>query len=400
MRLRYALAGAALTAAAMASSGARAVEIEYWQYVFDTRVKAMTQLIQKFQAANPDIKVKQTTFPYADYQTKVAASIMAGQGPDVVQLFYGWTDNFISGKMIRPLRAEAFPAADIERDFFPIIGAMKRGGEYYGLPTAVRSLALFYNKKLLKDAGLDPEKPPRTLDEFVAAAEKTTKRDGSGNLTQAGVTLDMTGQDHQWWREVLIRQYGGEPYTDNDQKVTYNSEAGVQALKFYSSLQLEKKIGQVGFMDEGQAAFRAGKAGMTIDGTFRLGSFRTIKDFEWGVTELPTNDKNIRSNYASYFANGISAKTTGEELEASKKFLAFQQSKAGQTDYAEQGFRPLDSSVDVPVKGANDPQDPFPAPKRLLTIDKDFGGWESANEKFFGDTDGIVTKLLASSGKS
>ncbi len=76
-------------------------------------------------------------------------------------------------------------------------------------------------------------------------------------------------------------------------------------------------------MDEGQAAFRAGKAGMTIDGTFRLGSFRTIKDFEWGVTELPTNDKNIRSNYASYFANGISAKTTGEELEASKKFLAY-----------------------------------------------------------------------------
>jgi multiple sugar transport system substrate-binding protein len=133
----------------------------------------------------------------------------------------------------------------------------------------------------------------------------------------------MGGQDHQWWREVLIRQYGGEPYTDNDQKVTYDSEPGIQALKFYTSLQLEKKIGQVGFMDEGQAAFRAGKAGMTIDGTFRLGSFRTIKDFEWGVTELPTNDKNIRSNYASYFANGISAKTSGEELEASKKFLAY-----------------------------------------------------------------------------
>src|SRR5215217_5893760 len=147
MRFRYALAGVALSAAAMASTGARAVEIEYWQYVFDTRVKAMTQLIQKFQAANPDIKVKQTTFPYADYQTKVAAAILAGQGPDVVQLFYGWTDNFIAGKMIRPLGSEAFPAANIERDFFPIVSAMKRGNDYYGLPTAVRSLALFYNKK-------------------------------------------------------------------------------------------------------------------------------------------------------------------------------------------------------------------------------------------------------------
>nr|WP_229428591.1 extracellular solute-binding protein [Microvirga pudoricolor] len=312
-----------MSATVLAATGAKAVEIEYWQYVFETRVKAMDQLIQKFQAANPDIKVKQTTFPYADYQTKVAASIMAGQGPDVVQLFYGWTDNFISGKMIQPLRASAFPAADIERDFFPIVSAMKRGNDYYGLPTAVRSLALFYNKKIFKDAGLDPANPPKTLDEFVAAAEKTAKRDGGGNLTQAGVTMDMTGQDHQWWREVLIRQNGGQPYTDNDSKVAYNDEAGLKALTFYIDLQKTKKVGQVGFMDEGQAAFRGGLAAMTIDGTFRLGSFNTIKAFEWGVTELPANAKGERSNYASYFANAITTKAQGEKLAAAEKFLAY-----------------------------------------------------------------------------
>src|SRR4051812_43021182 len=209
MRFRHMLAGVAISFATLTSFGAKAVEIEYWQYVFDTRVKAMDQLIAKFQAANPDIKVKQTTFPYADYQTKVAASIMAGQGPDVLQLFYGWVDNFIKGKMIQPLRPQAFPHADIERDFFPIVGAMKRGNDYYGVPPAVRSLALFYNKKLLKDAGLDPSKPPQTLDELVAAAEKTTKRDSSGNIISAGLTLDMAGQDHQWWRENLVRQFGG-----------------------------------------------------------------------------------------------------------------------------------------------------------------------------------------------
>jgi multiple sugar transport system substrate-binding protein len=323
MRFHHLLASVAISVATFASTGAKAVEIEYWQYVFETRVKAMDQLIQKFQAANPDIKVKQTTFPYADYQTKVAASIMAGQGPDVLQLFYGWADNFIAGKMIQPLRAEAFPAAEIEKDFFPIVSAMKRGQDYYGLPTAVRSLALFYNKKAFKDAGLDPNQPPKTLEEFVAAAEKTAKRDGSGNLTQAGVTMDMTGQDHQWWREVLIRQNGGAPYTDNDSKVTYNDEAGLKALTFYTDLQQKKKVGQVGFMDEGQAAFRAGLAAMTIDGTFRLGSFGTIKAFEWGVTELPANAQGVRSNYASYFANAITTKAKGEKLAAAEKFLAY-----------------------------------------------------------------------------
>jgi multiple sugar transport system substrate-binding protein len=323
MRFRHLLAGVAMGVATLAASGTKAVEIEYWQYVFDTRVKAMNQLIAKFQEANPDIKVKQTTFPYADYQTKVAAAILAGQGPDVVQLFYGWTDNFISGKMIRPLRAEAFPAANIERDFFPIVSAMKRGNDYYGLPTAVRSLALFYNKKAFKDAGLDPNNPPKTIDELVAAAEKTTKRDGSGNIISAGMTLDMGGQDHQWWREVLIRQFGGVPYTDNDAKVAYNDEAGLKALTFYTDLQKKHKVGQAGFMDEGQAAFRAGLAAMTIDGTFRLGSFNTIKSFEWGVTELPTNGQGVRSNYASYFANAITTKTEGEKLAAAEKFLAY-----------------------------------------------------------------------------
>ncbi|WP_442037926.1 extracellular solute-binding protein [Microvirga sp. 2MCAF35] len=323
MRFRHMLASVALGAITLAATGAKAVEIEYWQYVFDTRVKAMTQLITKFQEANPDIKVKQTTFPYADYQTKVAAAILAGQGPDVAQLFYGWTDNFISGKMIRPLRAEAFPAADIERDFFPIVSAMKRGNDYYGLPTAVRSLALFYNKKAFKDAGLDPNNPPKNLEELVAAAEKTTKRDGSGNIVSAGMTLDMAGQDHQWWREVLIRQFGGVPYTDNDTKVAYNDEAGLKALTFYTDLQTKHKVGQIGFMDEGQAAFRAGLAAMTIDGTFRLGSFNTIKAFEWGVTELPANAQGVRSNYASYFANAITTKAEGEKLAAAEKFLKY-----------------------------------------------------------------------------
>ncbi|HEY6931934.1 MAG TPA: sulfate ABC transporter substrate-binding protein [Marmoricola sp.] len=85
---------------------------------------------------------------------------------------------------------------------------------------------------------------------------------------------------------------------------------------------------------------------------------------------------------------------------ASRKFLAFQLSRQGQTDYAKQGFRPLDPGIDVSVPGANNPQDPFPQPRTLLSIDKNFGGWDNANTKFFDDTHGLVTKLLADAGKS
>jgi sulfate transport system substrate-binding protein len=51
------------------------------------------------------------------------------------------------------------------------------------------------------------------------------------------------------------------------------------------------------------------------------------------------------------------------------------------------------------VKGANDPSNPYPAPKTLLTIDKDFGGWSAANTKFFDENDGIVTKIQKETGK-
>ncbi len=82
-----------------------------------------------------------------------------------------------------------------------------------------------------------------------------------------------------------------------------------------------------------------------------------------------------------------------------KKFLTYLTGKEAQTDYAEEGFRPLVDGVDVEVKGANDPSDPFPTPKTLLTIDKDFGGWSEANTKFFDENDGIVTKIQKDTGK-
>jgi multiple sugar transport system substrate-binding protein len=318
MLTKTTLAGLAAGVSLLAMGSAQAVEIEYWQYVFDSRVQAMDQLIEKFEAANPDITVKHTTFPYADYQTRVVAAKVAGQGPDVVQLFYGWTDQFVNGGLIQPLDPAVFPHAEIESEFFPIVSAMKRGEDYYGLPTAVRSLALFYNKALLDEAGVQP---PQNLEELIAVAKATTKVDGGGNITSVGITMDMAGQDHQWWREVLVRQNGGVPY-DQEGNVAYNNEAGAAALKFYTDLQTEHKVGQTGFMDEGQAAFRAGLAAMTIDGTFRLGAFEG-NPFEWGVVELPADANGMRSNYSSYFANAIGATAEGEELEAAQKFLQY-----------------------------------------------------------------------------
>jgi sulfate/thiosulfate-binding protein len=86
-----------------------------------------------------------------------------------------------------------------------------------------------------------------------------------------------------------------------------------------------------------------------------------------------------------------------------KKFLDFASSAKGQAVYAQYGFRPVASVPGVEVgevKGANDPANPFPKIKDLFTIDKTFGGWDAVNKKFFDEKDGIITKIIAESGKS
>ncbi|MFK7852691.1 MAG: extracellular solute-binding protein [Granulosicoccus sp.] len=302
-------------------SAAQAVEIEYWQYFFEARVTAMDTLIESFEKENPDITVKMTHFPYADYRTKVAAAIPAGEGPDVVQLFYGWLNDYVDAKLIQPLPTDVFDPATIEAEFFPMVSAMKRGDSYMALPTAVRSLALFYNERLFDEAGI--ESPPTTLDELVETAKKLTKRDGAGNVTSVGITTGMTGQDHHWFREVLTRQHGGDPYRDGYKSVNYSDDAGKAALAFYDGLRSEHGVTVNGFMDEAQAAFKAGRAGMHIDGSFRIGALNKTRGLKWGVAELPAGPTGVQSNYSSYWVNAITTKATEEKYEAAVKFMQY-----------------------------------------------------------------------------
>ncbi len=312
----------ATIAATAGTARAQTVEIEYWQYTFAQRVQAIDELIKRFEAANPGIKVKHTHVPYDDFRLKIAAAIPAGQGPDVVQLFYGWLNDYLKAKLLQPLPVELFDPAEIERDFFPLVKQMKVDGQYYGVPTAVRSLALFWNRKLFQEAGLDAAKPLQTLAELVETAGKLTKRDANGNLLQAGIALDMGLQDHHWLREVLIRQMGGQPYSADGRKVAYNSPAGARAVTWYTDLVSRYKVSQFGFLTDGVTAFRSGKAGLMIDGSFRLAAFDGQAGLDYGVTELPAHEGR-RFNFASYWVNGITPKATGPKKEAAAKFLRF-----------------------------------------------------------------------------
>ena len=86
------------------------------------------------------------------------------------------------------------------------------------------------------------------------------------------------------------------------------------------------------------------------------------------------------------------AAVTKSASASARNFLDYVESDAGQTIFAQHGFRPVVAGTNPgPVAGANDPNNPFPNPQKLVTIAQ-LGGWKAVNAKFFGDQ-GLVTKI-------
>lgn len=308
--------------------GSAQVALTYWQYDFPTKVTLLNELIAEFNDANPDIVVSQETFPYDAYPQQVAAATAAGQGPDVVNLFYGWAAAWRRAGYIEPLPQEHFDHAWIQEHFVPMVDGVKFGGEYYGLPTAVRALALFYNKDMFREVGLDPEAPPATWAEFVEVAKALTIQRGP---LFSRIGYGPGGQDHHLIRTVLTNQLGTPPFSADNREVLYGGEIGALAMKTWADWQLVDQIGVLEFVPGG-SGYRDGfmnqaNIGMIIDGSFAITQIRNnaAGKFEWGVAELPTFDNGVQSNYGSFWMNGLTAKAfdTPARLEAASRFIRF-----------------------------------------------------------------------------
>ena len=307
------------------------IEIEYWQYNFQARVDAMNELIAQFEAENPGIKVVHNSdIPYDNFRDELAASAPAGVGPDVVTLFYGWIPAFVDAGYLVALPDDPFNEEFILETFSPMVANAKFEGSYWAVPTAVRSLALFWNKDIFEAAGLDPESPPTTLDEFVEAAIATTMYDGDESdilsITQEGHAPALSAQDHHWFREVLIRQFGGAPYSDDGRTVTYNSEEGCAAFSWLAAFETEYVTGSNDILDGATNAFINGDSALHVDGSFRIGTIaRNNPDLNYGVAELPVGSSGEQSTFGSYWTHGITRRANDDpaRLEAAVKFLEF-----------------------------------------------------------------------------
>jgi multiple sugar transport system substrate-binding protein len=225
----------------------------------------------------------------------------------------------------------------------------KLQGKYWGIPTAVRTLALFYNKDMLTT-------PPTTWEEFVDTALKTTKRDSDGKLQIAGFAWGPDGQGHQWWREALNRQNGLLPMSADLKKLNWTDPKGVEAFTWWTDLVTKHKVGEAGFYTDDQTSFKTGHAALHIDGSFRLGTFATdAPNLNYAIAPLPAHKD--KATYSSFWVNCLTKRATGARLDASIKWLQYLTTPEVMRQWVEKvGELPARTSVAQEDKYAKDPK--------------------------------------------
>jgi multiple sugar transport system substrate-binding protein len=194
------------------------------------------------------------------------------------------------------------------------------------LPTAVRTLALFYNKDLMTAAGLDPANPPRTLDELKDQAVKCTVKRGRRiqglRLHRATRKVRRTTGSAKSCCASLASSPTATTYT----QVLWNaSEGGYEAWDTFLSFERDLGTGVAGVYENDQDGFLAGEVCFHLDGSFRLGNIATnAPDLNFGVVELPEHN-GIKSTFGSYWTHGITTKAAADPARyaAAVKFLEF-----------------------------------------------------------------------------
>ncbi|MCL4515544.1 MAG: extracellular solute-binding protein [Firmicutes bacterium] len=298
---------------------AEKVELTFWSWRTEDTV-AYDKFIKAFEAKHPEITVKFMPYKNTEYNTILSAALQGGSGPDIVQLrSYGGFEPYAEAGYLVPLD-EKVPAL---KDFpaIPLSGARDRkDGKVYGVPFAVQSLQIFYNKGIFSKFGL---KEPRTWDEFLDVC-KTLKSKGVIPLAQGtkdGWTLEsMTGA-------VAPNFYGGTQFFNEvvKGKADFRDPRFVAGLKKLKELEPFFPPGYLGISyTDAQMMFVQEMAAMFIGGSYEVGYFnRQNPALKLGVFPAPPQKKGEPALVSVYpdGSFGISAQT--KHLKEALLFINF-----------------------------------------------------------------------------
>ncbi|WP_416296706.1 ABC transporter substrate-binding protein [Paenibacillus illinoisensis] len=264
------------------------VSLSFWT-LFDGGDGAnMQALVDEFNKTHPDIEVKNTKLAWGEYYTKLVTAVGNGNGPDIGISHSSRLPDLIDQGVVTELDT---PAADAGVDWNSnnqnLLSAVTVDDQHYAVPIDTHAFIMFYNKKLLKEAGLLGEdgKPvlEQSADGFVSFL-KTLKEKLPAKVTPFALSNNNDDPFRLWWS--LYSQLGGNDVISDDLKsAAIDKEKGIQAADYIQKLYTEGYIKKND--PDFYKNFQSGTAAMTMTGVWTTGTWESTKDFEFGAMPIP-----------------------------------------------------------------------------------------------------------------
>ncbi|MBF0499580.1 MAG: ABC transporter substrate-binding protein [Candidatus Riflebacteria bacterium] len=292
------------------------VEVVFWHAMGGPLGKVMEELIDRFNNGQKKYFVKSISMgSYDTLAKKILASLVAKSGPDIAQNYETLTKKFIHHKKIVCLDALiASEPEDIKKDIVPVLLANNTfDGKIWSFPFNKSVPVLYYNKEMFRKAGIDPERPPRTMEEMASYARTLTVRDEKGQVKIYGYS---TNKANVWMFLCRFIQFGGRLVDETGSDTSHFHEAaGVKALAYIQDLVKEGVANEAQGFDH-QNDFKAQRVAMidnSIVSKVHMEAGSGIR-FDYGVAPLPSGATDaviLSGSNINIFDNGDPEKIKG-----------------------------------------------------------------------------------------
>ncbi len=275
------------------------VEIQIWHSETASAADNLVKLVNEFNAAQSEVKVDAV---YQGNDAELTLKVIAGLPSNVPAVAYmsePFTQTLIDSGQIVPAQQYIDKEKYDLSDFAPAsLAYYTINGELYAMPFGLAVPLMYYNKIPFRQAGLDPEKPPRDLDEARRVSEKLQQRDAGGNVTQYGFSMNI----EPWVVEVVLAG-ADQYYVNNDNgrqaratETAFDNDAGKAFFRWWKDMYDGGLLTNTGRSTTGAdnlLAIGARRAVMTYSTSAALRSIYDVletmagEDIEIGVAPVP-----------------------------------------------------------------------------------------------------------------
>lgn len=292
---------------------------------------ALEQMVEMFEAENPDIEIELVAVPYSQIRNQALTRATAGQAPDIIQMPAHEMAGLVEAGVAAPL--DSYYSEDELAGFFQgdLAGSyfQRESDEVpklYMVPWSPQPVTFTWNKNLFEAAGLDPDQPPRTWEEMNEMARQIAAlgEDENGNqIYGVGLRTDTSSGVGYWFLNTLWA-FGGE-YVDEDGNIVIDSPEAAEALGWYKEMVDDGVMpAGIGIRDlrvmfvQNQLGMRWGVPAMVGIGRAQSG-VGEVWDEQWGAAVMPTHKNSEPAAFTSTHALMISAQS--EKKEAAARFM-------------------------------------------------------------------------------